>query len=270
MLLMLLTVSCIGSSAIKGSGKAARGEFDISTNYTELSVSSGITVRLVASDKPMGTIVADEMVIDYVSITEKEGTVMIKYDPQVSVNSGVETVVTIPVSGSLARLEATSAATLKSDVQIAVQSLTVESSSAAKVVLDVKAGKITVNVGSAAVCNITGICEICKISGGSAAKFTGSLIAREYYSDFNSAANCWMEGAAEYCKINVDSAANFNGYDFICRKADIDANSAGSVKITAVEELVAKVSSGASVKYKGEPHLTSRDVSSAGSLKKID
>ncbi len=269
-LLAAIAVSCIGSSVIKGSGKAAHGEFDISTNYTELSVSSGITVQLIESENGVGTITADEMVMDYVSITEKNGKVRVKYDPQVSVNSRVETVVTIPVSGSITRLEASSAAILKSDVRIETKSLSVESSSAAKIMLDINADELSVDVSSAAKCDITGVCGTCKISGGSAAKFTGAITTRECYADFGSAANCDIEGTADYCKVEAGSAADFNGYGFVCKKADVDASSAGSVKITATEELGVSVSSGASVKYKGEPRLTPHDVSSGGSLKKAD
>ena len=269
-LLAAIAVSCIGSSAIKGSGKAVKGEFDINTNYTELTVSNGITVVLVPSEKSTGTITADEMVMDYVSITEKNGKVRVKYDPQVQVRSKVETIVTIPISRSITTLKAGSAAILRAEAQILAQTLTVESSSAAKVTLDVEARELFVDVDSAADCVITGTCGVCKISGDSAAKLTGRLTARECYADFDSAASCTMKGTADYCKVEVDSAADFNGYEFICKKADVDASSAGSVKITATEEFGVSVSSGGSVKYKGEPRLTSHNVSSGGSLKKAD
>lgn len=265
-----LAASCIGSSVINGSGKAVKGEFDISTDYTELEVSNGITVELIPSEKNIGTIVADEMIMDYISITEKNGKVRVKYDPQVSVRSKVETTVTIPVSRSIAVLKADSAAKLKSDVQILAHSLLIESSSAAEVMLEVEARELAVDVDSAAECDIKGHGGVFRISGDSAAKFRGRLTVRECYADFDSAAKCTLEGTADYCNVEVDSAADFIGYDFTCKKAYIEADSAGKVKITVTEELGANVSSGASVKYKGAPRLTSHNVSSGGSLKKAD
>ncbi len=269
-LLAGLAVSCVETSVIRGSGKAANGEFDISTNYTELSVSSGITVVLVESESPVGTITADEEVMDYVSITENNGKVRVKYDPQITMRSRVETVVTIPLSRSISALGASSAAVLKSDARIAARQLSLDSSSAAKVTLDIEVGELAVDMGSAAECNLTGVCGLCKISGGSAAKFSGTLAVRECYVDLGSAAKCNIEGTADYCRAQASSAADFNGYDFVCKKADTDAGSAGSIKITVTEELGANVSSGASVKYKGEPRLTAHDVSSGGSLRKAD
>ncbi len=271
MLLAGIAVACVGSTVLNGSGKAAKGEFDISSNYTELSVSNGITVEFVSALVGQGTIVADEMVMDYVSITENNGKVRVKYDPEVSLRSKIETVVSIPLSHSMTAIKASSASMVKSDTPISANSLDIEVSSAAKVELEIEARDLSVNASSAADCCIhAAVAGTCRISGSSAAKVRANISAHELYADLSSSAGLNIEGTAEYCKAEASSAGGFDGYDLVCQKADAGASSAGSIRITVTDELGANVSSGANVKYKGSPRMTSQSATSGGSIKKVD
>ncbi len=256
---MVLASSCIAQPRIvKGNGKVAKGAFDIALDYTELSVSNGIIVELVPYEgeakngRGEGFITADDKVLGYVSIIERDGKVKVSYEPQISVRLGdIKTVVTMPISSALARLDASSAAKIVGKTRLMCGNLDVDCSSAAKVDIGLEAASLWVDLSSAA-------------------EFEGDLSVRDFNAELSSAAKCKVAGTADSCNIETSSAASVKGYGFVCRSVSIDASSAGSVEITATEELNADVSSGASVRYKGNPTRVRQDVSSGGSLKTVD
>lgn len=254
----MLLASCIDSSMIKGNGKVAKGAFDVRADYTELSVSSAITVVFapvaeVSGGASMveGHITADEEVLEFVSIVDDEGRIRISYEPFVAVRSDIKTVVTIPVSTSLGKISANSAAKVSCEVKLVCPSLAIDCSSAAEMDLQIEAKNLDMELSSAAI-------------------FKGAVSVAELDVDMTSAAKCRMEGTADEADMDVTSAAAFNGYDLVCRKAELDASSAGKIDITVSDELDAEVSSGGAVRYHGAPALVRRDVSSGGSIKSVE
>ncbi len=255
----MLASSCIAQPrVVKGNGKVAKGAFDIALDYTELSVSNGIIVELVPYEgeakngRGEGLITADDKVLGYVTIVERDGKVKVSYEPQISVRIGdIKTVVTMPISSALARLKASSAAKIVSETRLVCGDLDVDCSSAAKVDIGIEAGSLWVDMSSAA-------------------EFEGEVYVRDFNAELDSAAKCKVSGEATSCDIDASSAASFKGYGLVCRSASIDASSAGGVEITVTEELNVDVSSGGSVRYKGNPVRVRQDVSSGGSLKSVD
>lgn len=243
-------MSCQGLDIIKGNGKVAHGEFDISGDYTGLSVSRGIIVELIEQEGLAGTITCDEKVLEYVAIIEKDGIVTVGYEPCVTVNSSVKTIVTMPLSSALSDIDASSAGSIKCDVKLSRAAMDIEVSSAARIELDVEAGELSVDVNSAA-------------------KFEGTVVAAEFDVELDSAARCSVAGNVDRCNIDVNSASNFNGYDLVCKSVDAEASSAGSIEVTATEDLNAEASSGASIRYKGSPRYMREDSSSGGSVKRV-
>ncbi len=252
--LALIAASCGGFSQgfeVKGNGEMARGAFDISLNYTSLSVDRGIKVVLVASGRGEGFIAADEEVLGHVSITEENGRVRVTYAPHnIIVKSPIETVVTMPVSSVLGKLDVSSAAKIVSNETLVCQELELEGSSAAHLDLRVEARKLELELNSAA---------------GAKIAFVGSEVDVE----MNSAAKCEMTGATERLDVDINSAARFTGFELLSRTADVDASSAGSVELSVAEDFSVDVSSGASVRYKGLPARIHQDVSSGGSLRNV-
>lgn len=264
-------VSCVETSVVKGNGKTAKAEFDVDPDYSALAVASGITLKIIpAGTGWQGAITADEMVLDYVCITQKNGEIRVSYDPGISVRSKVETVVTIPASRELKSIAASSAARLECDTRLVCTTLNVKAGSAATIDLDAETPELTVDMGSAAKLEINGAFGVCKISGGSASNIEGRISAQEFSADLGSAATCELEGATLLLTVDASSASNFKGYDFLSKTANVRASSAGTVRVNVADELAVKVSSGASVSYKGSPNITASDVSSGGSLKKVN
>ncbi len=249
--MVMIAASCIQSSVIRGSGREAKGVFEVSSDYTELSVSSGIVVQLVPSLTGEGSITADEEVLEYVSIVEERGKVKISYEPFISVQSDIKTVVSMPLSSALTRLDVSSVARVSSGHRVLCSSMEIDCSSAGEVDLDMDAQELVLDLTSAA-------------------SFTGNVVVQTLEADLGSAARCDIEGSAGYCHAESGSAANFHGAGLVCRRAEVRASSGGYIEISATDELDARASSGGSVRYKGSPAIVRHDTSSGGSIRQID
>ena len=249
--LVMILASCVPSSVIHGSGREARGAFDISLNYTALEVSSGIVVEFVRSESGEGFITADEEVLEYVSIVQNGGHVKVSYEPFVSVQSPVKTVVTMPLSDRLTRLDASSAARVTSARRLLCSSMEIDISSAAEVELDMDAQALTLEISSSA-------------------SFAGNVAVQNLEVEMSSASKCNIEGSADYCEVEATSAAKFDGAGFVCRRVEADASSAAGIEISVTEELDGSASSGGSVRYKGSPAIVRQGQSSGGSVRQIN
>jgi hypothetical protein len=248
----LLAVSCVAQPfIIKGSGKSVKGEFDITLDYTSLSVQQGITVVFFTSETGVGQISADEKVFEYVSVSENSGDVKVSYLPHVNLRFGAETIVRMPLSRNLKYIEASSAGRVESESVLKYPSLSIDGSSAANLHFDVDVKTLTVDLSSAA-------------------QFDGNVTADDLDVDLSSAAGCKVTGKSGHLGVQTSSAGSFKGYDLVCEVADVRASSGSSVHTTVTKELAADVSSGASVRYKGSPRDIRPDVSSGGSLKNAE
>ncbi len=223
----------------------------MSPEYTSLSVSGGIAVELISSLTGEGSITADEEVLEYVSIVEERGKVKISYEPFISVQSDIKTVVSLPLSPVLTRMDVSSAARVTSEHRVLCSSIEIDCSSAGAVELDLDAQKLVLDLTSAA-------------------SFAGNVVVQTLEADLDSAAKCDIEGSAGYCSAESSSAANFQGVGLLCRRAEVDASSGGGIEISIVDELDAEASSGGSVRYKGSPAIVRRSISSGGSIRPID
>lgn len=245
-------VSCLSSSVIHGSGRAAEGEFDISGSYSELSVTAGIEVEFIHSETGRGTISADERALQHVSIVEEAGRVIVSYDPQVRVSSPVPTIVRMPLSSALADIDASAAARVRgaSRVLTTAGRLRIEASSAAKVNLDVEV-------------------EALELDLSSAAAYDGNVTVKGLTAELSSASRIKIEGSADYAHIDSSSAANFDGEGLNCRKADCEASSGSNIKIGVTDEIAASASSGSNINYRGRPAIVRRSNSSGGSVRNL-
>lgn len=246
-----MLVSCIPSSMIVGNGVEAKGAFDMTPDYTSLSVSSGISVELVDTPTSEGLITADEEVLPYVSIVREGGSVKVSYEPLIAVRTDIKTVVTMPVSAALDDIDVSSAGQLKSEGRLLCSSMEIECSSAGLVDLDMDAQSLGIDLTSAA-------------------SFSGNVVAKEIEVEMLSAAQCYLGGSADHLDVETYSAANFRGFGLVSRRVDADAASGGSVEVSVTDELEAEASSGGAVRYKGSPEIIRRRQSSGGSVREVN
>ena len=273
-MLVVLASSCINistsASVRKGNGKEVSGTFSVSENYSSLEVSHGITVRLVpAGSQGAGTFTCDELALDYISITEKNGAVEVAYKPNATVVlSDVKTVVLMPLSASLASLEAVAAGRIESDETLQGSVITMDCSAAAVIALSVEAEeKVTMDLSGAAGFKGNVTTDKLTIEASGASGFKGTVTANWMYVDVNGASYCNIEGTADECTAEASGASSFKGYDLVCRRATVTASGASSIRVTATEHLSAEASGASSVRYKGSPTVGMNDASGASTIK---
>lgn len=88
--------------------------------------------------------------------------------------------------------------------------------------------------------------------------------------DVSSAGNFDAEGNTNEIEVDVSSAGSMSAYELECRRADLAASSAGTIKISVSDEIDARASSGGSIRYNGNPAKERVSSSSGGSVKGND
>lgn len=248
----LVSMSFVVVGVVRGSGRAANGEFDAPTAYHELTVARGIRVVLTAPGSAVGRIRADEKLLRHVSITERDGMVRVSYSPSsINPRSSVETVVTMPVSGDLRELNVSSAGKIESEVTITARELEIDGSSAGRIRAAVECTSLSVELSSAAAATLTVTCDDAEV-------------------DLSSAAECRIGGRTGRLDVETSSAATFLGEQFAARRVSASASSGGRARVNASQSLTARASSGGSVRYWGSPGQTNVSSSSGGSVRRAD
>ncbi len=130
---------------------------------------------------------------------------------------------------SLEGIYASSAADVKSSSVIKASSLKIKASSAADINLEVAVGSLKVSASSAA--------------------------------------DVVLSGTADTQTIDISSAADYKAFDLKSKIADVSASSAADARVYVSERLNASASSGATVKYKGNPDKIKERSSSGGHVK---
>lgn len=254
---VVLAIACAScgnhSMVIGGSGIVANDTFDISLTYTELTVREGIKVILDESIVGQGTIAADEEVIRFVSIVEKDGKVVVDYRNHLNgiISSEVETIVTLPISDSLTAINASSAGQVTSMYQLASPRMSIKASNAANVDLKVETSELDLDISNAAKCILSVICS-------------------EINADVSGAARCNINGTTQALDVNSQSAAEFQSFGLECEDVEAETSSAASIEVTVTQSLQAKATSGGTMRYKGSPAYVKEDESSGGSIRHVD
>jgi hypothetical protein len=84
----------------------------------------------------------------------------------------------------------------------------------------------------------------------------------------SSAGDIELKGNAKRIEIDVASAGEVSAYDLDVEEAVVSASSAGTAKVSVSQRIDARASSGATIRYKGNPTRTNTNSSSGGSVKK--
>ena len=101
----------------------------------------------------------------------------------------------------------------------------------------------------------------------SGASMEVEIEVRDASIDISSGASLNVSGSAGSTEIDMSSGSSLNGYGLQTGSVDIDGSSGSSARIHVTDNLVADVSSGATVKYKGNPSNKNIDKSSGGSVR---
>ncbi len=108
--------------------------------------------------------------------------------------------------------------------------------------------------------------EDLKIRTSSAGDVRLEVIAKSLDLSTSSSGDITLSGEADYLEASTSSAGDIKAYELTVKEADINASSAGDVKITVTERLYARASSAGDIYYRGNPEKVDARSSSAGDV----
>jgi len=198
------------------------------SHFTGVKVAEGIDVYLIKGDKESAKVEVYGTSIQNV-ITEVSGSYLKIHMRDGNYKGRVEVKVFVTYT-QIEKLSASSAGNIFSQGVIKTSSLEVGSSSAGNIEIEVEAGQVDVSASSA------GEIEI--------------------------------KGTAKSLNADASSAGEIDAYDLEVESVEVEASSAGSVKVNVKDALNANASSGGSIRYRGNPSKSITNSSSGGSVKK--
>jgi hypothetical protein len=107
-----------------------------------------------------------------------------------------------------------------------------------------------------------------EINASSAGTIEVVVEAGRLEASASSAGDIELKGKARSVIMDAASAGEVDAYDLEADDAEIEAASAGAIKISVKSGLDAKASSGGSIRYRGNPDRSNTTSSSGGSVKK--
>lgn len=214
--------------------------------FTAVTAQEGIDVYLKKGSEYTAKVKAEGLDLDEV-LTEVSGnTLKIHLEDNNYRNINVTVWVTYK---ELDELRASSSASIIVEDLVKANDFDLGASSSGSIQLQLEADDVDIDVSS------SGEVEI-------------KLKATSLDAELSSSGEINIEGSASSADINTSSAGEFDGYDFGVRTADLRSSSGSSIKITVSEEIEGRASSGASIRYKGNPKYVNADSSSGGSVRK--
>ena len=229
-LFSFMLVAAIGLSQLAFAGNSEKTEIRKVEGFTAIKVSSGIDLYLTMADKQEVKIVANNELMDEI-ITKVEGETLHIYMKKSNwFNWGRTGPRKAYVQiNELNAIHASAGSDVRSENTLEGASLEVKSSSGSDVYLDVIYKNVSVDCSS-----------------GSDAKITGK---------------------AKYFDAEASSGSDIHAQDFKTQNAKLRASSGSDISVNVSDELTARASSGADIKYYGNPKSKNIDESSGGDVR---
>lgn len=226
--LVLSLITCIGMAA---TGNSDKTEIRKVSSFNGIKVSTGIDLYITMGTVEEVKIVAEDDIIDDLITEVKDGTLRIymkQSNNWFNWNIGNQTRKAYVTVKELKKIDASSGSDVQSENMLKGENLEVKASSGSDVTLDIYYKNFSLN-----------------ISSGSDVKISGKT------KNFKAEASSGSDIKAQ----NLESS--------ICR-VSVSSGSDASVNVT--DELYAKASSGADVRYYGNPKVKDIDESSGGDV----
>ena len=128
---------------------------------------------------------------------------------------------------------------------------------------------IAVNSGAEVYTRNTFVSDELRLSVSSGASAEMELKVEDLSCDISSGADIELEGQAENFTVSSSSGSNVKAYELEARNCNADASSGSDIKLTAIETIEARATSGADIKYKGNPRVLQQEDNSGGSVRNI-
>lgn len=109
-----------------------------------------------------------------------------------------------------------------------------------------------------------------KISSSSGAEVKLELNAANLKGSASSGAGLKLTGTAASASVSASSGGNINMKEMIVRVAEASASSGSDITVYATDEIKAKASTGANVKFKGNPKTVNKKKSLGGEVQQVN
>ena len=261
-----------GDQRLRGSGNIITESRIVPADYHTVVTSRAVKVTLENREGTTAIIRADDNVMPYIKIENKNGVLKIKIDDEIRTINSMTAEVRLPKSTNISRLEATSASHIDVDYTIQSAKLYAEASSAADINIS-KADVTHCNIHASSAAKVTVAIKAteCNINAISAANAKVQILANTCYADASSAADITLAGEAGTLYLKASSAADINALNAKALvNTSADASSGANIKVNAGKALTADASSGGTVAYKSDHDVNIHiKKSSGGSVRKM-
>jgi hypothetical protein len=99
---------------------------------------------------------------------------------------------------------------------------------------------------------------------------TSNLNGKEFYVEANGATRIGLQGTVNALSAEMNGASRLDAQSLITRATEVSISGAGRADVHASEVLKVDISGAAKVRYAGEPKTVDKQISGAGSVKRIE
>ncbi|UFK98654.1 DUF4252 domain-containing protein [Kaistella faecalis] len=222
--------------------------------FTGIKASSGIKVNFTQGNNQSVVVETDPNLQEYVSTEVKDGILVISINNKNNKKLNFKKLLVTVEAPRLSSVDVSSGASLMTVNTIKENNFKAEVSSGANLNADVIAEK-TVDVA---------------VSSGSTAKL--DVQSQSFILTGTSGSSSTVVGKTANASFDLTSAASCNANDFIAKSATVSATSGSNLRVQATEALSGSASSGATIRYKGNPKIENggTKTSSGASIKPLN
>ncbi len=219
------------------------------SNFTEVSSSASIKVRLVKGSSPKVDVQTDGDLEDV--LTEVSGgKLKISRESQ----NGF-----FNISSNSDKIEVTV-------YYQEIEGLKVSSSSYMEVEGQLNSNRLSLEVSSSGKLKVNANAKTAYLEVSSSGKLEAKLTSREINSKVSSSGKVNLTGSSDDFEAQISSSGSISAQDFSCLNADISASSSGKIQLGVQNELVARASSSGRINYSGTPKVVDVNTSSGGKV----
>ncbi len=269
-----MATSCIkyeigtGFRTITGSKNVITEKRNVTSDFNKIHSSTVIDV--VVEQAPTHEIVvkADDNLIEFLTTEIENNTLKIYFD-DVSIRNFKEAKVYVKLP-EISELKASSSSEINAVGTIVSESLTLKSSSTAKITLNkVRANDVDIKASSSSDIKVKEIYAVnLQAKTSSTADFEAYIEADNISLEASSSSDMDIKGKALELFAKTSSTATIDAKELFANNVTATSSSSSSIKTYPIVSLKAKASSTASIHYYNDPQNLEKETSSTGSVKK--
>ena len=217
-------------------GLAVLTSFSISTakaqqnrtvgDFTGIKAGDAFNITLTQNDATSLKVNAPENVQSQIKTEVKDGVLIISSEGNIKTDKPIEIAISIK---ALNNLDISGSSDVKSENQLTCDKLTIESSGAGDIHLELKAAEVK--------------------------------------ADISGAGDLTLKGSAQMLEVTVSGAGDLKASNLEANKIKAKVSGAGDAKVNAIQSLDADVSGAGSIIYKGNPAERNVNITGAGSVR---